>query len=211
MTIVRRLSRYVLSSYGGRVIDRDSLKDIIRKFKSDPTNTINFLIHYGYLIRILRGLYYVKTVEEFEFRRSVDTLKLIALGMNKLKLSWYFGLYTALRLNGLTHEFHPTIFVLNDRIFRAKEIKINGEPVKFMKLKRELLFGTIKKDEIVFSDPEKTILDFIYVFRYRSVPEERIISFIQEYAEKLERTKVLRYVGAYPKSVEKVLEHAGII
>jgi len=53
----------------------------------------------------LRGLYYVKSLEEFKLKKAIDTYKVISLGMNKLRLNWYFGLYTSLRLNGLTHEF----------------------------------------------------------------------------------------------------------
>ena len=29
-----------------------------------PVSTINFMIHYGYFVRILRGLYYVKSLEK---------------------------------------------------------------------------------------------------------------------------------------------------
>jgi len=53
-----------------------------------------------------------------------------------------------------------------------------------------MIVKTVEKDGIKFSDPEKTILDFIYVFRYRNVAEERIISMIEKYAGNLEKRKI---------------------
>lgn len=186
------------------------MRKILGRFRANSTSTVNFLIHYGYLIRILRGLYYAKTLKEFKFKESIDTLKIIAMGMNELKFNWYFGLHTALRLNGLTHEFHPTIFIISDKIFRAKEISINNEPIKFTRIKERLLKFGIRK--MVFYFPiRKNVLDFIYIFRYKTVPEERIRSFIEEYAKKIDRKKIADYAQLYPKSVKKVLKNAGLI
>jgi predicted transcriptional regulator of viral defense system len=91
------------------------------------------MISYGYFIRILRGLYYVKTIEEFKLKRFIDPYWVISSGLDKLGVNWYFGLYTALRFNGLTHEFFRTIFVVDDKIYRPKEIEIAEEKVKFLK------------------------------------------------------------------------------
>ncbi len=67
------------------------------------------MIHYGFFIRILRGLYYV--------------------------------------------------FVLNDEIFRPKEIRIAGENVKLIKLKGTLFsFGIVNKDGIKIGQSIKFII-----------------------------------------------------
>jgi len=194
------------------VVTRGEVEDVCKKFKANPRNTINYMITYGYLVRILRGLYYVKTYDEFKFEKSMDVYRLIFLGMDRLKINWYFGLYTALLLNGLSHEFFGTIFVLNNKIFRPKEIVIGGEKVKFIKLKNKLFgFGVVSKNSLRFSDPEKTVLDFIYIFRYRGVAEERIISMLEDYSKSLEKSKVKAYLKFYPKTVSRVVENAGII
>jgi predicted transcriptional regulator of viral defense system len=170
------------------------------------------MISYGYLVRILRGLYYVKTVEEFELKKSPDIYKILSLGLNKLEVKWYFGLYTSLRLNGLTHEFFDTIFILNDRIYRPKEIKVGGEKVKFIKLSSKLVdFGIVNENSKRFSDAEKTILDFVYISRYRSVPEGRITSMIEEYRKRVKADKIMKYLKFYPKSVEKVAMDAELV
>ena len=209
---MKMLTKYVLSKFGGKVTTRNEINEACRKFRVNPKNTINYMIYYGFFIRILRGLYYVKSVDEFKLEKAVDAYKSVSLGMDKLKIDWYFGLYTSLRLNGLTHEFFETIFVLNSSIFRPKEIKIAGEKVKFIKLKGRLFgFGILERNGIKFSDPEKTVLDFIYIFRYRGVGEERIISIIEDYGKGLEKKKLKAYLKSYPKSVSKVVENAKLV
>jgi len=209
---MRGVTKYLVSRFGGRVVLRDEVSDVCVKFGVDAANVINYMIRYGYFVRILRGVYYVKTLEEFKLGRAVDVHRVVSLGMDRLGLEWYFGLYTALRLNGMTHEFHNTTFIINNRIFRPKEITIAGSKVKFIKLKERLFgFGVKEKDGLKFSDPEKTILDFIYIFRYRGVPEGRIISMVEEYATHIHGEKLKEYLRFYPKSVGKVVKDAGII
>ncbi len=123
---MKLITKYTLSSFSGKVATRDDVEKICSRFKANPTNTINHMISYGYFVRILRGLYYVKSLEEFKLGKAVDTLKIISLGMDKLKINWYFGLYTALRLNGLTHEYFGTIFVLNNRSSDLRRLKLMG-------------------------------------------------------------------------------------
>ena len=194
------------------MVTREEVEKACKRFEVNPASTINFMIHYGYIIRILRGLYYVKSFEEFKLKKSPSTYKIISLGMNRLKINWYFGLYTSLRLNGLTHEFFGEIFVLNDRIFRPKAMEISGEKVKFIKLKNQLFgFGIVKENGVKFSDPEKTILDLVYIFKYRSTPEERIILIIEDYGKNLSKNRLESYLKFYPKSVRRVVENAGFI
>jgi len=69
----------------------------------------------------------------------------------------------------------------------------------------------MKRDHIKFSDAEKTLLDFIYVLRYRSVPDERIISVIEDYGKNVKAEKIKEYLKFYPKTVEMVVKNAGLI
>lgn len=209
---MKKLTKYLLSEFGGKVVEREEIKEACRKFKANAEKTTNFMISYGYLVRILRGLYYVKTIEEFKLNKCLNTLKLISLGMEKLKIKWYFGLHTALRLNGVTHEYSSVIYVISNKIYRPKAININGEVIRFIKLTEKLFgFGIIEKNGIKFSDLEKTLLDIIYISRYRSLPEERILSMIEEYRKKIREKKIAEYLKFYPKSVAEVIENAGFV
>jgi predicted transcriptional regulator of viral defense system len=209
---MRVVTKYILSNFGGKAATREEIEKACKRFRADAQSTINFMLSYGYFLRILRGLYYVKTVEEFKLKKSVNIYEILSLGMDKLGINWHFGLYTGLRLNGLTHEFFDTIFILNDRIFRAKEIKVGGQKVKFLKLKGKLFgFGIVNKNHIKFSDVEKTILDLAYVSKYRSTPRERIISMIEEYGKKVRTEKIKAYIKFYPETIEEVVKSAGLV
>ena len=209
---MKPLTRYLLSTFGSKVVRRITIEGVCERFGTNASNTINFMISYGYLIRILRGLYYVKTVEEFSLKKAVDIYRILSLGMDELEVRWYFGLYTALRLNGVTHEFSDVIFILNEGIFRPKEVKVGGERVRLIKLSPNLFgFGIIEKGHVKFSDLEKTILDLVYLSRYRSTPANRIASMIEEHAKGARAEKVKEYLRGYPKTVGMVVENAGIV
>ncbi|MBU4500997.1 MAG: hypothetical protein KKA79_00270 [Nanoarchaeota archaeon] len=120
--------------------------------------------------------------------------------------NWYFGLYTALKLNNLTHEHFAIDYMINDKIFRAKPIEIAGYKFRFLKLKPELFGFGIIKDTLRYSDPEKTILDFIYVWRYNGIPEEKIIMDISDYARGLSKKKMRVYAENYSKAVKEIAE-----
>ena len=187
-----------------RFIDSEELKEMCEEINVDYKNMSSYLLSRGYLIRIFRGIFYVKSVEEIKFGRiEISPLDLVAKGLElKGVKNWYFGLYTALRLNNITHEYFTVDFVINDKIFRAKEITIAGHKFKFIKIKSSLIFG-IKNNH---SDLEKTILDFIYLERYRGTSDVKILLDISELVEKASKKKLSDYVKKYPKSVKDVLE-----
>ena len=84
--------------------------EIIRTYcmpmKIDHKRAIQYLLKEGYLLRIFKGIYYIRTFDEIKLGRSkYSHLELISKGMElKGVKNWYFGLYTALKLNNLTHE-----------------------------------------------------------------------------------------------------------
>ena len=209
---MRLVTRYLLSRYGGRAVVKADLADLCSRFGVDLDYFVNYAIRYGYVIRVLRGLYYVKTVEEFKLGRSVDLLRVLALGMDRLGVKWYFGLYTALRLNGATHEYHDVIFVLSDSIYRPKPIMVAGERVKFVKVKSSLLgFGLAKRGELVYSDLEKTVLDFVYLSRYGRVSEHVARGLLRELAGMLSKRRLAEYIRYYPRTIGEVLRDEGLL
>ena len=105
----------------------------------------------------------------------------------------------------MTHEHFTTEEVINDKIFRSAPINITGYKFKFSKLSPEIVkIGIKEKNGIRYSDPEKTILDFIYVWRYNGKSEERIIGDVSEWALNTSRKKLLLYAKKYPKTVENI-------
>ena len=191
-----------------RFITSEEIKVYCKEYGMDYYNTVRNLLLKGYLLRIFKGIFYVKDFNEVKLNRlNLSHLELTAKGMELKGIrNWYFGLYTALKLNNITHEHFTMDYVINDKIFRYKPIEIAGYKIKFIKLKKELTdFGVIE-NKYRFSDPEKTILDMIYIWRYNGKPRERIIMDLSEYAKNLSNKKIRKYLHHYPKTVENIIE-----
>jgi hypothetical protein len=68
-----------------------------------------------------------------------------------------------------------------------------------------LKFGVIE-DSLRYSDPEKTILDFIYTWRYNGVPKEKIALDVSEWAKGISSEKTKKYAVNYPKTVQEIAD-----
>jgi len=198
----------LLSEFGGKVITRGELEKLASYFNEDVDYLVNYLIQYGYVIRILRGLYYVKTPVEFSTGGSPSIYGLLALGMSKITKNWYLGLFTALILNGLTHETYTTVFIINDRLARPRPIQVNGTPVRIIRSRRDIFnFGIVTRDPLRFSDLEKTLLDFLYFANYGTLPKSLAWRVWKEYYGTADPMKLKEYSKKYPRSIRKVVEN----
>lgn len=184
-----------------KFIVSDEIKDYCRKLALDYLTTIKYLLRNRYLARIFRGIFYVYSIEERKLGKSkMSSFEIIkeALKIKGIK-DWYFGLETGLKFNNLTHEYFTIDYVVNDKVFRAKPIIIMGRKVKFYKLSSKMFsFGIVKKN-VNYSDPEKTLLDLLYLKHYTK--EE-----FEEIAEELSKTKLLRYSKNYNKRVISIVK-----
>jgi predicted transcriptional regulator of viral defense system len=188
-------------------ITSEELRKHCREMRVRYDAAVRYFIKKGYIVRIFRGIFYVKPLEELKLGRAkYSHLELVAKGMDLKKVEdWYFGLHTALKLNNMTHEHFTIEEVVNSTIFRPRPFKIAGYSFRFVKLSPSLLrFGIEEKDGMRHSDAEKTILDFIYIWRYNGVPEERIIADVSDWAFGVSRAKLANYAGRYPATVSAI-------
>ena len=179
----------------------EEIKDYCRKLSLEYIPTIKYLIRNKYMARIFRGIFYVYSIEERKLGKSeMNSFEIIKESL-KLKgvKNWYFGLESGLKFNNLTHEYFTIDYVINDKIFRARPIIIMGRKVKFYKLSPKMfLFGIVKED-VNYSDSEKTLLDLLYLKHYS---EEEF----EEIAEELSKTKLLKYAKNYNKRVINIVK-----
>lgn len=190
-------------------VTSDEIRDYCKSMKVDYEVAIRYFIKKGYLLRIFKGIFYLRSLEELKLGRSrYNHQELVAKGLELKKVSnWYFGLHTALKLNNMTHEHFSIEEVVSDVIFRAKPMKIAGYTFRFIKLSPPLLgFGVVEENGIRYSDAEKTVLDFAYLWRYNGVPGEKIAADISDWAGGASREKLTKYGRRYPSSVRKVIE-----
>ena len=152
----------ILREAKGKILTRKDFDSLATKYKFDRDTLRRVMLNKGYLITIFRGVYYLKDYEE----KKLNSLKyspyeLLALGLEKKNVKWYFGLNTALKFLGLTHEVFPVNIVINDKFNRTKPMKIAGSSFFFMKLKPSLFFDMKKENTsnnifIYYSNIEKT-------------------------------------------------------
>jgi hypothetical protein len=189
------------------IVTSAELKGYCKQLKLDYESTIDHFLTCGHFIRIFRGIFYVKSLDEMKLGRTkYSHLELVAKGLElKGVKNWYFGIYTALKLNNMTHEYFAIDYVVNDKILRVNPMKIAGHKLRFLKLKSPLFtFGIASKDSIAYSDPEKTILDFIYMWRYNGIPKGRIIADVGDWSNNLSASKFMEYAKSYPKTVQEI-------
>jgi len=187
-------------------VTSEDLKQYCKQLKLDYDYTIDHFVTRGHLTRIFRGIFYVKPLDEIKLgKNKYSYIDLVAKGLElKGVKNWYFGLYTALKLNNMTHEHFVIDYVINDRILRVKPMTIAGYKFKFVKLKPTLFSFGIIGNKSKYSDPEKTILDFIYIWRYNGAPKEKISVNVGEWAKNLSKPKIMEYAKNYPKTVQQI-------
>ena len=190
-------------------VTEKELHTYAKMLKLNYDDIINYLLRNNYLIRIFRGIFYFKSIDETKLgNEHYSNMELVARGIElKGVKDWYFGLHSALKINNITHEEFGIDEVISSEIFRAKPIWINGHKFKFNKVSKKLLgFGIVENGVLRYSDREKTILDFIYFWRYNGVPEERILISVAEWANGVKKATLRRYAKNYPKVVGNMIE-----
>ncbi|MFH1054868.1 MAG: hypothetical protein V1744_02105 [Candidatus Altiarchaeota archaeon] len=193
---------------GGKYITREELKLWSDEADIRYLSAVGYLNANKYILRIMRGVFYVKSIEERKLDKlDVNHLEAIkkALTLKKVE-NWYYGLETAASLNNLTHEYFTTTFVISDSIGRPNAFEILGHKVKFIRVSKRLFGFGIVKDKLNYSDPEKTVLDMIYLSRYNSLTESEVVGRVSDILEHCSEGKLEAYARRYPRSVEKFLE-----
>ena len=193
---------------GREFITSTEIKLYCNSLSLDYENIIRYLTRREYFIRIFKGIFYAKNLEEINYKfTKYSHLELVAKGLElKGVKNWYFGLYTALKLNNATHEYFTIDYVISDSLYRNKPITINKHKFKFHKLKPSLLTFGIVENKFKYSDLEKTILDLIYLAVYSGKTKSKILMNISDYAKNLSKSKIREYVRLYPKSVKEIIK-----
>ncbi len=193
-----------------RYVSDGELKSDCKTIGISYTNAIKYLDKNKYIRRVLRGFFYVPSIEERKLHSSLPNVyEAIVRGMEYKKAkNWYFGLETAIKWAGITHEVFTIHYVISDKIFRPKPITILGSRIKFVKLKKNLFsFGIIKtKNGLPYSDLEKTLLDMIHLNKYGGKTDAHIRDYIIEWFDKANKNKIKKYAKHYPKSTQEFVE-----
>ncbi len=190
-----------------RYLSEEKLKEHCKRLGISYIAAIKYLGKYHYIERVLRGFFYVPTIEERKLMTGGPNFyEAIAKAMEYKKVkNWYWGLETAIKLNAITHEYFTIDYVVSDTIFRSKPIVILGHRVKFVKLNKKLFGFGIKAGNLPYSDLEKTLLDLIHINKYSGRSDRAIRDYLIEWADEADKDKMKKYSKHYSKSVRETL------
>ena len=180
---------------------RPDLEELARRLGKEPRNAIDHLVRSGYLVPLFKGSYYVRDPAELRLNVTKhDPLELFADSARWKGLDpWYFGLHTALRLHGMTHEFRRWETVISAHVYRIGGIEILGRKFIIHKWNRAITtFGVIRLNGLPVSDPEKTVLDLAYYDYWRERRGHAPTEDWKTYLHSVDRGKLKRYLARFP-------------
>jgi len=196
---------------GRRIVTSAEIKRLARDLGKDDNRSLRYLQEHGYIRRVLRGVFYVEDPVERatgSLKHSVLELVQMALKAKEVK-HWYFGLETALKLNGMTHEYFTTDYVMTDSFRTTKVISILGRRFLFSRRSKEHFeFGIVKRNGLTFSDPEKTVLDIAHRRMLEGHQRGYFASSIVEHSDRIDRKRARTYLASYPTRLRQALEGA---
>jgi predicted transcriptional regulator of viral defense system len=164
-----------------------SIYDASKLISKPDSYTSKFLSRDKYVKRIVRGLYYTADATEYEVA-------------SKIVYPSYISLVSSLRFHNLTEQIPNTIFVVSEVQHRQIN-NLNGFKIKFKVVKKSMLYGYGKIDDVFVADPEKAVIDMIYLNDFTDYAEE----VVQK--KKLDISKLVDYAKrSNIKSVVKKIE-----
>jgi predicted transcriptional regulator of viral defense system len=191
-----------------RIVLSREIRDLAKKINKNERWSVDYLQRHGYIVRVFRGIYYIKSADE----RQMGTLdfsiyEIVAMALKEKGVKdWYFGLETALKLNNMTHEYYAVNYVITNTYKTTKIINILDTKIKFLKWNdKHFKFGIIKKGKLRYSDKEKTILDIAYrVYRKKS-KHLYVYNIVGEYRNLIDNRKLMEYFEHYPIRFQRFL------
>ena len=167
-----------------------SLEDASRIIGKPKHYTTVFLRRDRIVKRAANGVYYTPDASNYEIASSIVEPS-------------YVSLISALRFHNMTEQIPNTIYVLSSK--RHSGISIDGTRMEFVKVKPSLMFGYKKIDGTMVAEPEKAIVDMLYLGRFEEYAEEAMESKVIS-REKLVGFAELAGRKSLVKRIEKLLE-----
>ncbi len=192
-----------------RMVTSKEIGELAEEMSKDPDQVIDYLQSNDYIVRVLRGIFYVKSHEERGrgvLERSLYEIVAMALEMKGVR-RWYFGLETALKLNLMTHEHFVVDYVLTDSYRTTKTIRIMGTAFRFIKRgDRHFRRGILRKGVLRYSDPERTVLDLAYREYLRTKEPTVFMSPVVEHREVIDVGRLRELLQNYPPGFRRRME-----
>ena len=182
-----------------KIVRKEEIIEIVEEYnrklnKVSIKNALWYLSRRNYVRRIFLDYYYINSIEEREMDKSnYEDREVLFEVLNKEKINWYVGLTSASYASGEIWQVPNVPIIINDKI--SGERRVFGLKVKFIKIKKGLIFGLVSKKTkkgitYFYSDVQKTNLDFVY---------------LREHNKLIKDKKTMLYIKRYPKWLQKLI------
>ncbi len=201
-----------------RCVSTKDIGELCKRFGFSPANVRTVLIRKGALVPLFfKGIFYVRTSSELLTKTlPLDSLILATLACNKkFGKEWYFGLQTALKLNELVGVQTATkTFIITKKQVRTKIRSMGSREFIFSKIKIPSDQGVIEKNGLRYSDPVRTVLDFLHlgIKKKDTVYAEVVLDAVIELNKQKLASEVKRQIKLYStkKLMKKIIDkHLG--
>ena len=148
--------------------------------------TLHRLVRYGVLERLRRGVYHLAL-------RPADVPRIA----NLLYMPSYLSFESALARYGILSQIPYAVTFATTR--RSKRMTLGGTAVEFHQLRRDLFFGYTLENGLYVAEPEKALLDELYLVKRGKASLE--LSELR--LDDLSLEKALAYATRFPPSVQE--------
>ncbi len=180
-----------------RGVDFFTTQDVASLLDIEPASARVLCTRYterGLFIRLKNNLYVLK--ERWEQNSLQDFFRL----SNILQVPSYISLMTALSFYEVTTQVQRDIFE-SVCVKRSERFEIEGITFNFYKLKRELYFDFLKKDNFFIATKEKAFLDACYLYSFGKYAFD--IDAID--LKKLDMARLKKLLKGFPERTKKMV------
>ena len=151
--------------------------------------TLNRLVKSGVLVRLKRGVYQAE-FQSLELEKTA----------NELYYPSYLSFESALSKYGILSQIPYALTFATTKT--SKKQSLAGKEVEYRQLKDELFFGYKLTEGIYMAEPEKAILDQLYL-----ISKGKVVSDTGEWSlVGLDKKKLIKYAKKFPLTVQKYIK-----
>ena len=162
------------------------LEKVLNVKESSIYITLKRLVDKGVLVRLKQGVY------QPQFQNL--NLKKVA---NELYYPSYLSFESALSSYGILSQIPYTLTFATTKL--SKKITLADKEIEYRQLKEDYFFGYILKNNFYLAEPEKAILDQLYL-----ISKGKASSNINEWSlVNVNKKKLLNYAKKFPSIVQK--------
>ena len=196
-----------------KILTKEEIIKTIKEYSKVYKTKVNLISLWTYLRkddyikRILGDYYYVYSLKErYNHYCKFSEEELIFIVLEKMNIKWYLGLESALKEKKITWQSLNIITIINNHFSGIK--KLGNSKFKFIKTKdNKFKFGLIKKKTnnsitYLYSDIDKTYLDFLYFYSYKGKDIETLKKNLDF---KVKKSKIINYVKHYSNKIQEAL------